>query len=245
MKKAFSLVELMVVVVIIGILAAVGGPKLFGSAAKAKATEVSVAAGSYIKLQEVALAEQNAVGNWKTIGYIAPGNGKTNNFCYSQGTIVADTVRFDDLQPQSIGWGATNLGALNDCSGQSWWSLALTTKSGEPIQYDKNVSSLECAALTTTWSVGKTLTGACNSTATSGSNSGADKNETSGENSDNGGATAEGSEGDNSGSTGGNTGCSNGKGNGAGHANCGNGQGNGNGSKGQGNEHKNENGTQH
>lgn len=35
MKRAFTLIEVMVVIVILGILAAVGVPKLFGTIAKA------------------------------------------------------------------------------------------------------------------------------------------------------------------------------------------------------------------
>ena len=48
MRKGFSLVEIMVVVVILGILAGVGVPKLFGVIAKARASEVPVAAGTYV-----------------------------------------------------------------------------------------------------------------------------------------------------------------------------------------------------
>ena len=49
-KNGFTLIEIMVVIVILGVLAAVGVPKMFGVIAKAKASEVPVAAGTYISL---------------------------------------------------------------------------------------------------------------------------------------------------------------------------------------------------
>ena len=42
-RNGFTLIEIMVVIVIMGILAAVGVPKLFGMMAKAKAAELSSA----------------------------------------------------------------------------------------------------------------------------------------------------------------------------------------------------------
>lgn len=70
----------MVVVVILGILSAVGVPKLFGAIAKAKAAEVPVAAGTYISLQDAYISEGIALGSWKEIGYGAP---SSQNFSYT------------------------------------------------------------------------------------------------------------------------------------------------------------------
>lgn len=68
MKKGFSLIEIMVVIVIMGVLAAVGIPKLFGQIAKAKAAELLSAAGTYVHLQDVYLHQEHGVGSWIDIG---------------------------------------------------------------------------------------------------------------------------------------------------------------------------------
>lgn len=62
-EKGFTLIEIMVVVVILGILSAVGVPKLFSAIAKAKAAEVPVAAGTYISLQDAYISEGIALGS--------------------------------------------------------------------------------------------------------------------------------------------------------------------------------------
>lgn len=52
MRKGFTLVEIMVVVVILGVLAGVGVPKLFGVIAKARASEVPRCCGYLRELAE-------------------------------------------------------------------------------------------------------------------------------------------------------------------------------------------------
>ena len=71
-KNGFTLIEIMVVIVIMGILAAVGVPKLFGAIAKAKASEIHTAVGTYIHAQDAYLHGNNAIGSWKEIGFSAP-----------------------------------------------------------------------------------------------------------------------------------------------------------------------------
>ena len=68
-KNGFTLVEIMVVIVVMGILAAVGVPKIFTLIAKAKAAEVAPAAGTYIKLQNVYANQKGYLGGWNQIGY--------------------------------------------------------------------------------------------------------------------------------------------------------------------------------
>ena len=67
-KQGFSIIELMVTVVIMGVLAAVAVPKLFGLFDKTKASEISLAAGTYIKLQDLYVYEHHKTGNWHDIG---------------------------------------------------------------------------------------------------------------------------------------------------------------------------------
>ena len=152
-KQGFTLIELMVVIVIMGILAAVAVPKLFGMIAKSKASEVGPAAGTYVKLQDAYAAETGAAGAWSVIGYIAPGtkaaNGKSSEtavFKYlddfqpsnaTEHTTLVGALSTDDAGQAA--WGAQALTALNDCAVSSKWTVNIkkgaTNSSGSLVEY--------------------------------------------------------------------------------------------------------------
>lgn len=162
MKRGFTLVEIMVVVIIIGVLSAVGIPKIFGVIAKAKAAEVPVAAGTYISLQNAFLHEYSSVGSWKNIGYVAPGNGLTDNFNYS--SCINGVIPLGVAQEGMPGWQAANIGNLNDCQSGSAWVVVIDPIGEHDVSYRQIVSSTNCASLTSKWDVGSAAEGMCETT---------------------------------------------------------------------------------
>ena len=73
LQKGFTLIELMVVIVIIGILSALAVPKMFGTSAKAKAAEVPNVISNWESLQSAYIQERGAVGDETAIGFRNPG----------------------------------------------------------------------------------------------------------------------------------------------------------------------------
>ena len=158
-KQGFTLIELMVVIVIMGILAAVAVPKLFGMIAKSKASEVGPAAGTYVKLQDAHAAETGAVGTWQMIGYIAPGGKNnpesytTNVFDYTnafKGSGTTGTTMVNALADDTEGWRATAKTALNDCPISSYWYIEMSKGgTGATVKFAAKISDdANCKPLT-------------------------------------------------------------------------------------------------
>jgi len=147
-KQGFTLIELMVVIVIMGILAAVAVPKLFGMIAKSKASEVPTAAGTWINMMDAYFQEKQGVADWKIIGYSAPGQG--SSYSYSSSTLVYwGTANTAD-------WNAKPVAKLNECETTEFWKLLAETEGSVSdgsikMGIKDNGSSDDCKNLTASW----------------------------------------------------------------------------------------------
>lgn len=115
---------------------------------------------SYVKLQQAYFSENNQIGGWDMIGYIAPGTASgttssTTNFTYEQkGTYNENTIQTDPSDAEV--WRATAKVVLNDCGTEDYWYVTATVTSAK-VSFDAKLSDeTNCLTLTPTFTnIGK------------------------------------------------------------------------------------------
>ena len=116
-RKGFTLIELMIVVAIIGILAAIAIPNFLKFQAKSKMSEAKTNLGAIYTGQLSYFGEQNSYGDFNAINWSPSGtpryhfslNGWADNNADNRGALIA-------LAPQPSSWAA-NLNNALDTSG--------------------------------------------------------------------------------------------------------------------------------
>ena len=133
-QKGFTLIELMVVVVILGILAGIAVPKMFGLSDKSKVSEAPQVLKTYETLQQAYIAEKSQIGTMKSITFVKPEGSQY--FEYSEESVAADSK-------QGVAKAKSKV-KIGDCAQNSFWGTCVPNSTKEIV---RRVTTAECAKL--------------------------------------------------------------------------------------------------
>ena len=108
-NKAFTLIELMVVIVIIGILATLAIPKFNEASVKAKVSEAPTVLSSFDNAQLAYLAETNALGSIDDLAIMSPSD------------IVSKYYTFGESANGKL-YGTAAAAGMGDVNGADIWT---------------------------------------------------------------------------------------------------------------------------
>ncbi len=137
-QKGFTLIELMVVIVILGILAGIAIPKMFGLSDKSKISEAPTVLKTYETLQQAYIAEQSMIGKFESITFNAP--SASQYFNYTDESVVSDQG----------GCGlatATSKVKIGNCAAASKWQSGVPNGKEETRRGVSGTSASECIKL--------------------------------------------------------------------------------------------------
>ena len=134
-QKGFTLIELMVVVVILGILAGIAVPKMFGLSDKSKVSEAPQVLKTYETLQQAYIAEKSKIGKMESITFVKPEGSQY--FTYSEDAV-------DDESTYGLAT-ATSKAKIGDCAQNSTWKTCVPNSTNE-IQRRVNGDDPEACA---------------------------------------------------------------------------------------------------
>jgi len=112
-KKGFTLIELMIVVAIIGILAAIAIPNFLKFQAKSKQSEAKTNLKAIFTAETSYFGEENTFGSLPQVNYIPVGTPSKMIYAFS------------------VDGGATTVGATPPAAGTSWVNSGLLDRDGD------------------------------------------------------------------------------------------------------------------